>query len=213
MPCPSLIDLDSGSTLITRDLVPTSVPFDSSAFSAPATSSEFSASPYTIQHASTPRTDDHSVTLSMIAASASSLEAMMPYGERLERHDISGSSITDVNAEAMRHNEEPYDTTAVSTHPSLEAYVNGMGREARDAIITQASQTLRPLAMNIGGTHRYSSAEHANPHGRAQKTRGKLSSSRRQEVQNMRKQGACIRCRMLRKTVCSCHGSHDAPLW
>lgn len=39
-------------------------------------------------------------------------------------------------------------------------------------------------------------------HGRAQKVRGKFTDSRRQEVQEIRKRGACIRCRMLRKTVC-----------
>ncbi|KAI4235839.1 MAG: hypothetical protein LQ349_002904 [Xanthoria aureola] len=37
-------------------------------------------------------------------------------------------------------------------------------------------------------------------HGRAQKVRGKFTDSRRQEVQEIRKRGACIRCRMLRKT-------------
>ena len=39
-------------------------------------------------------------------------------------------------------------------------------------------------------------------HGRAQKVRGKFTDTRRQEVQEIRKKGACIRCRMLRKTVC-----------
>lgn len=39
--------------------------------------------------------------------------------------------------------------------------------------------------------------------GRAQKVRGKFSDSRREEVRSMRQRGACIRCRMLRKTVYS----------
>ena len=164
-----------------------------------------------MQYASISRTDDHSATLSMIAASASSLEATMPYGERPKRHDMDGPSFTSIGGGTLHHNGQTYDTTAVSTHPSLQAYVDDIEREAPDRITPQASQFLRPLAMNLNGTHRYSPAENVTPHGRGQKTRGKLSSSRRQEVQNMRKQGACIRCRMLRKTVCSHRGAQSLP--
>ena len=212
MPCPSILRSGLTSTLIAHDLVPTSVSLGSGAFRTPPISSDFPPSSYTVQHPSISRTDDHSATLSMIAASASSLEEMLPYGERLERHDMNGISVTDIDAESMHRNSQACDVNTISPHPPLQAYVNGMEREVPDEITPKASQFLRPLAMNLNGAHRYSSAEHTTPHGRAQRTRGKLSSLRRQEVQNMRKQGACIRCRMLRKTVRSHRDAHSAPL-
>ncbi len=144
--------------------------------------------------------------LSMIAASAGSLEVMMPDNERLDHNGMNGTKVTSVYAEGLRQADQAYDATHVSTHPSLQAYTNSVERAASDGIAGHVSSFLRPIAMSLNGAPRYSPAENTSFHGRAQKTRGKLSSSRRQEVQNMRKQGACIRCRMLRKTVWGPHG-------
>ena len=44
-------------------------------------------------------------------------------------------------------------------------------------------------------------SDSSNRYSRVHKARGKFSDSRRKEVQEVRKRGACIRCRMLRKTV------------
>ncbi len=126
----------------------------------------------------------------------------MPCSERLEQNGLDGHSDTNVNANVLHHADHAYDNMPMSTQPSLQAYVNRVEKEPLDGFTTQPSPFLRPIAMNVNGAPRYSPSEHISSHGRAQKSRGKLSSARRQEVQNMRKQGACIRCRMLRKTVC-----------
>ena len=132
----------------------------------------------------------------MIAASASSLEAMIPDSERLD--DASGPL---VHAEGLHHTDPPRDTTRRSMWSPVEAYVRIIEREASDGPTGKVSSALQPIAMSLKGALKHAGAEHLVVHGRGQKRRGKLSSSRRQEVQNMRKQGACIRCRMLRKTV------------
>lgn len=149
----------------------------------------------------------------MIAASASSLEAMMPCSEGLNQNDINGSSGTRIDAEGLYSIDHAYDTMPMSTQQSLQAYVNGIEREIPDGIAAQASSFLQPIAMNLGRIPTSSPVEHVSSSSRAQKIRGKLSSSRRQEVQSMRKQGACIRCRMLRKTVCCFRGASPTMFW
>lgn len=149
----------------------------------------------------------------MIAASASSLEAIIPLGGGLNSNGFNGSSGRRVDAESLHPVDHAYDTIPMSTEHSLQAYVTGIAREAPKGTATQTSPFLRPIAMNRGRIPRYSPVEHVSSSSRAQKIRGKLSSSRRQEVQNMRKQGACIRCRMLRKTVRCFRGGYPTMFW
>lgn len=86
-------------------------------------------------------------------------------------------------------------STSVQSRPADEFTGIEKPQQMTPRIALQAtSQASTSLATDAPG--------HRRPHGRAQKVRGKFSDSRRQEVQNIRKQGACIRCRMLRKTVC-----------
>ena len=138
----------------------------------------------------------------MIAASASELEATTPVGDgsiEVYSKNINNPSI---NAEGSSHAEYAYVSTFIPTRPSVKAHSSSADKNAPEKSLAKALQFSRPIAMHIQGQPRYPSTERSTIHGRGQKARGKLSSSRRQEVQNMRKQGACIRCRMLRKTVC-----------
>ena len=57
------------------------------------------------------------------------------------------------------------------------------------------------ISPNRPTTGEKGQSDSSNRYSRVHKVRGKFSDSRRKEVQEVRKRGACIRCRMLRKTV------------
>lgn len=132
--------------------------------------------------------------LTSIAASATSLEALLP----LTQMPNDGEPNSDAR---------PFDTYSevqalrpTSTWPQKR---NGPTRTLSNgstAKIARASTYPRALAVNVNRPSRGSETDGERPH-RNQKIRGKFSDSRRKEVQEVRKKGACIRCRMLRKTV------------
>ncbi|GME31412.1 Sterol regulatory element-binding protein cleavage-activating protein [Neofusicoccum parvum] len=58
----------------------------------------------------------------------------------------------------------------------------------------------RPIAINPNGQQAHFTTDFSmNPKPAKPKVRGRFSDSRRKEVQEVRKRGACIRCRMLKK--------------
>lgn len=60
----------------------------------------------------------------------------------------------------------------------------------------------RPIAINPHGQQTHFTTDFSmNPKPAKPKVRGRFSDSRRKEVQEVRKRGACIRCRMLKKPV------------
>ncbi len=77
----------------------------------------------------------------------------------------------------------------------------------------------RPLAMNTGSQTHFTTDFSMNQKPSKPKVRGRFSDSRRKEVQEVRKRGACIRCRMLKKpcsgdTPCNtCQNVDSARLW
>jgi hypothetical protein len=86
---------------------------------------------------------------------------------------------------------------------------------------TQSKGMGRPIAMNPSTntqTH-FPQGYIMDPKPAKPKVRGRFSDSRRKEVQEVRKRGACIRCRMLKKPCsgenpCStCHNVESARLW
>lgn len=86
--------------------------------------------------------------------------------------------------------------------------------------IPQPQQFQRPIAMNPGGMTTEFSAEYGNgTRANKPKVRGRFTPDRRKEVQAVRKRGACIRCRMLKKpcsgeTPCNtCRNVESARLW
>ena len=77
----------------------------------------------------------------------------------------------------------------------------------------------RPLAMNAGNQTHFTTDFSMNQKPAKPKVRGRFTDSRRKEVQEVRKRGACIRCRMLKKP-CSgenpcntCQNVESARLW
>lgn len=136
--------------------------------------------------------------LSMIAASATNLQATMPQvtGERQDR-----SILNTVEGASHRQNRA---LELLVSHEAIIPTINSIGDRATRQRLDSApgSQTSPPSALlraEDGAHGQFQGVE--RHHGRAQKVRGKFTDSRRQEVQNIRKKGACIRCRMLRKTV------------
>lgn len=102
--------------------------------------------------------------------------------------------------------------------PPFEAYVEQPRMQQQQ----QQPQTPyhRAIAMNPGGMTTEFSAEYGTGERTTKpKVRGKFTPDRRKEVQAVRKTGACIRCRMLKKpcsgeTPCTtCRNVESARLW
>ncbi len=71
-----------------------------------------------------------------------------------------------------------------------------------NAATTRASTFPRAIAMNPNAPQRAFTAEFSTSTKPPKpKVRGRFTPSRRKEVQEVRKRGACIRCRMLKKPV------------
>ncbi|KAF7719399.1 Fungal Zn(2)-Cys(6) binuclear cluster domain-containing protein [Penicillium ucsense] len=165
-----------------------------------------------------PPLGDHSMTpdstsnarqsqLSMIAASANE---MVPQGFTL---DDEGLKVGQWN----QHDQLVYDS--LQRHdPTLTAAAQDAA--AQDTATQDAAAYPRPIAMNTANQAKGfvndfgDSTKPAKP-----KVRGRFSAERRLEVQEVRKRGACIRCRVLRKpcsskTPCdTCASVESARLW
>jgi hypothetical protein len=79
--------------------------------------------------------------------------------------------------------------------------------QEHDPTLTSAAQRAvsypRPIAMNPNSHAKGFVNDFGNDTKPTKpKVRGRFTASRRKEVQEVRKQGACIRCRMLKKPVC-----------
>ncbi|MCJ1284716.1 hypothetical protein MMC26_004052 [Xylographa opegraphella] len=149
--------------------------------------------------------------LANIADSASRLQASLMEAEpsvSLENKDAHSPFDVYSEIQALR---------SPSTWPSKRTIVSRSPSSDTVARLERASTHLygpsyEPNSQSMTG----SSGEQ---HHRVQKIRGKFSDVRRKEVQEVRKRGACIRCRMLRKTCsggdpCStCSGIESARLW
>ncbi|KAL8964977.1 MAG: hypothetical protein Q9183_004101 [Haloplaca sp. 2 TL-2023] len=135
---------------------------------------------------------DHA-RLSEIAASATNLGAFM---SREKQIDDSMLLVTD---------EQPLRASgagvkSLSTGPSIPPAAPSAMSQPLELLPHPSSD---PSFSRLHHEHesREPGGSFGKPHGRAQRIRGKFTNSRRQEVLSVRKKGACIRCRMLRKTV------------
>lgn len=136
--------------------------------------------------------------LSMIAASATNLQATMLQVTG-DRQDESTVDFVEEASPRQRMASEVPVTHDGSIHTANSVRDHGTSQRLEPApkpLINSPSAILNP---EDGSHHQIQGPERV--HGRAQKVRGKFTDSRRQEVQKIRKKGACIRCRMLRKTV------------
>lgn len=131
--------------------------------------------------------------LSMIAASANE---MVPQGLSMEQDPSAG--LTDSLPRMTPWNQQ------LSTHEQLLFE----SLQEHDPSLTAATQRAasfpRPIAMNPNSQAKGFVNEFGNSTKPSKpKVRGRFSASRRREVQEVRKRGACIRCRMLKKPVCA----------
>ncbi|CBF87888.1 hypothetical protein AN1232.2 [Aspergillus nidulans FGSC A4] len=148
--------------------------------------------------------------LSMIAASASE---MVPHGLPLD-HDPS-SGLSDGLSKMSSAWNQQLSTQEQLLFDSLQEH---------DPTLTAATQRAasfpRPIAMNPNTQAKGFVNEFGNSTKPAKpKVRGRFSAARRREVQEVRKRGACIRCRMLKKpcsgdSPCTtCASVESARLW
>ncbi|EPS32224.1 hypothetical protein PDE_07184 [Penicillium oxalicum 114-2] len=159
-----------------------------------------------------PPLGDHSMTpdstsnarqsqLSLIAASANE---MVPQGLTL---DDEGLKMGQWNQQLTTHEQLLFDS--LQEHdPSLTAATQ------------RAASYPRPIAMNPNNQAKGFVNDFGDSNKPAKpKVRGRFSAERRREVQEVRKRGACIRCRVLRKpcsreTPCTtCASVESARLW
>ena len=147
--------------------------------------------------------------LSMIAASASNLEAMLPNAAFPMEPDPGVP-----NAGGSDKFFHPQVPRSVSTWPlsqglQTDAVLHEGSQDSHtasiEAITSRAATFPRPIAMNPNGPHRgYTTDFNTSNRPSRPKVRGRFTPSRRKEVQEVRKRGACLRCRMLKKPVLSC---------
>ncbi|BCR97434.1 uncharacterized protein AKAW2_30753S [Aspergillus luchuensis] len=146
--------------------------------------------------------------LSMIAASASE---MVPHGLPMD-HD---AGLTDGMPKMSPSWNQQLSTQEQLLFDSLHEH---------DPTLTAATQRAasfpRPIAMNPNSQAKGFVNEFGNSTKPTKpKVRGRFSAARRREVQEVRKRGACIRCRMLKKpcsgdSPCTtCASVESARLW
>lgn len=128
----------------------------------------------------------------MIAASASE---MVPHGLPMD-HDA-GAGLTDGMPKMSPSWNQQLSTQEQLLFDSLQEH---------DPTLTAATQRAasfpRPIAMNPNSQAKGFVNEFGNSTKPTKpKVRGRFSAARRREVQEVRKRGACIRCRMLKKPV------------
>ncbi|KAF2855976.1 hypothetical protein T440DRAFT_463320 [Plenodomus tracheiphilus IPT5] len=108
-------------------------------------------------------------------------------------------------------------------HPnSLDPMLQDQGKDHAMSLSDHGHRNTthpRPIAMNPNAQTHFTTDFSMNQKPAKPKVRGRFSDSRRKEVQEVRKRGACIRCRMLKKP-CSgenpcntCQNVESARLW
>ncbi|KAK2761572.1 hypothetical protein FQN54_001400 [Arachnomyces sp. PD_36] len=153
--------------------------------------------------------------LSMIAASASE---MVPHAGGLSTSNDGGNN--NLNWSSRLFDGENSD--AGTTQLSLEATSQDQLQQHPEltAATQRAASYPRPIAMNPNSNTK----GFVNDFGNATKptkpkVRGRFSATRRKEVKEVRKRGACMRCRMLKKPCsgespcATCKGVESARLW
>ncbi|KAF2463133.1 uncharacterized protein BDR25DRAFT_115345 [Lindgomyces ingoldianus] len=158
--------------------------------------------------------------LVMAASAANELQNMMPLTNNLMEPELnlSNTGISD----KFFHNHGRQQWPNMSTNP-IDPMLHDHMREQtlpKDDGMNKPVSHPRPIAMNPNGTQTHFTTDFSmNQKPAKPKVRGRFSDSRRKEVQEVRKRGACIRCRMLKKpcsgeSPCStCVNVESARLW
>lgn len=176
----------------------------------------------------------------MAASAANDLQALMPEGSFSAADDhstlsswIDMDNIDPMLQDTLRQRSEPRDHVAVNGGQSNEKHEAHVAADRPLADMPTQSvldedkaqaQASAPPALSTAGndeTHQINFTTDFSitqkPH--KPKVRGRFTDGRRKEVQEVRKRGACIRCRMLKKpcsedTPCTtCANVESARLW
>lgn len=154
-----------------------------------------------------------------LVLAASAANELMPLGNGMTMDpdmSLTGTSMPGI-PEKYFHNHTPGRGNWPSLQPNpLDPLLQDHGKE--EQLNKPASQP-RPIAMNPNNQTHFTTDFSMNQKPSKPKVRGRFSDSRRKEVQEVRKRGACIRCRMLKKP-CSgenpcntCQNVESARLW
>ncbi|KAK8251828.1 hypothetical protein IWZ00DRAFT_252463 [Phyllosticta capitalensis] len=155
---------------------------------------------------SAPHVHPHPSPLVMTASAAEELRASMPHQPN----------------EAGYHQGQPGGGWPQAIDPILQHLQDASGTAEGDNSATgnnNGSASYRPLAINPAQQTHFTTDFSMSPKPNKPKVRGRFSDVRRKEVQEVRKRGACIRCRMLKKpcsgeSPCStCQNVESARLW
>ncbi|KAL8715266.1 MAG: hypothetical protein Q9220_001224 [cf. Caloplaca sp. 1 TL-2023] len=164
-----------------------------------------------IAHRSTlPVGDGRSLTgLEALAEASRQLERpARPGNDSLLQHHLIDPDLDNASFRPSAPNSDLERTNTnmetANVHPEIEASAGRtivMPGDERRLVPKAADSTPQQHIRLISDEKpRDSSRSSEKSYGRSQKVRGKFTDLRRQEVQKIRKKGACIRCRMLRKT-------------
>lgn len=139
--------------------------------------------------------------LMMAASAANELQAMMPSTSMTMEPELGVS-----NAGISDKFFHPQGRPPAGWHSgTIDPLLQDSGREpsvGQEAFANRAAAYPRPIAMNPNTTPTHFTTDFSlNQKPAKPKVRGRFSDSRRKEVQEVRKRGACIRCRMLKKPV------------
>ncbi|KAF2460891.1 hypothetical protein BDY21DRAFT_134317 [Lineolata rhizophorae] len=151
--------------------------------------------------------------LVMAASAANELQAMMP-------NDNSNQSLA-ADADQYLH---PQGRTPTgwpnNSDPAIDPALPESSKEPPETTPSKAQNYTRPIAMNPSTTQAQFLAEFVDGQRPTKpKVRGRFTDTRRKEVQEVRKRGACIRCRMLKKSCsgenpcATCKSVESARLW
>jgi len=162
--------------------------------------------------------------LSTIAASANETLAngVMVPGLDVSQDGVSGVLLDDLHDHSFGHDRPPFHWTNAA--PPIHINQNEMPAQSAAESVhdpdERPSQPLRPIAMNPHSRTTNFVSESGTPNKvQKHKVRGKFAPDRRKEVRELRKVGACLRCRMLKKvcsqeTPCQTCAAVEAPrLW
>ncbi|KAF2145816.1 uncharacterized protein K452DRAFT_295379 [Aplosporella prunicola CBS 121167] len=174
---------------------------------------------------STAQMAPHPSSLVMAASAAEELRAAMPNANyTMEQPDVNTSN-AGISDKFFHQQGRPNWSQAIDPmlqnsngEQSVEGQ-NGQNGTAGHGNNAAASYP-RPIAMNPNGHQAHFTTDFSiNQKPSKPKVRGRFTDSRRKEVQEVRKRGACIRCRMLKKpcsgeSPCStCLNVESARLW
>jgi hypothetical protein len=161
-------------------------------------------------------------SLVMAASAANELQSLMPLtnGFGIDSEiGVSSSTLNDKYFHNSQGRSQWASLPANTIDPLLQDHGRDQATSKADSLGRHSSHP-RPIAINPNGTQTHFTTDFSVTQKPVKpKVRGRFSDSRRKEVQEVRKRGACIRCRMLKKpcsgdSPCStCVNVESARLW